>query len=164
MIWEEFVSYYFDSPSAQVGNEGLRVADGTEREYFSNRGRRDVPGCPAFSETKNAIQFRACVENRGFRLVANRRFYGRRVFAARNHDYICASQCGTPLAQSACRKQAAPAEWLAGVDEHDIHVARELKVLKTVIEDEPIHALQGEEFAVGIAIRADAELRAITQP
>ncbi len=44
------------------------------------------------------------------------------------------------------------AEWVGRVDQNDIHIACELHVLKTVVEDEPLNAALGQFIAARKAI------------
>ena len=83
--------------------------------------------------------------------------------AARDHDDVCARQGGARFAEVSGGKQAATAEGICRVYQDDVHIARELQVLKAVVEDEPIHAALREFPALFVAICADAELDAIAE-
>src|SRR5258707_8561696 len=88
----------------------------------------------------NRIKFRLCVENRGVRFSVNRCFHRRRVRAARDNNEICSGQSRLWLAQTAGWKQVAAAKGIRGVDHHDVRVARELEMLKTIVEHKPVDA------------------------
>ena len=78
--------------------------------------------------------------------------------AARDHDDVRAREGGARFAQTSGGKQMATAEGIGRVYEDDIHIARELQMLKAVVQDEPIHAALREFPALCEAICAHAEL------
>jgi hypothetical protein len=80
------------------------------------------------------------IENRSCRIVAHRRFDRGRTLAARDDDDICPLQRRAWLSQASRRKQMPAPKGICGVDENDIHVASQLPMLKSIIQNEPLHA------------------------
>jgi len=96
-------------------------------------------------------------------MATNHRFSGWRVLAARDDDDIGAAQRGDWFAKAARRKQMASAKWICRIEQNNIDIARELEVLKTVVENETFDTGTFQFPALRKTIRANADGNSVTQ-
>ena len=100
------------------------------------------------------------------RVPANDRFDGGRgrLHASRDHHDVRAAQRRERLAQAARGQHHAAAKWIRRVDEHDVGIARQFQMLKSVVQHEPIDSVPRQDHAVLVPVRADSELNFSRQP
>src|SRR5215472_1741185 len=152
-----------NTPVAKVAEEGIGIPKSTECESLAQASRGDLAAHLPVSETSNEIELSACVENRRVRLAANDSFYSRGAITACDDNDVGASQRGCRFAQAAGGEEMTSVEGIGWVGENDVNIARKLKVLKAIIQNEPLHAAPRKFPPLCVAISADAECNAIAQ-
>ena len=85
----------------------------------------------------------ACVKNWSVGIAADGGLDSGGVVATGDYDDVGTRQRRSRLAQTARGEEVATAEGICRVYEDNVHVAGELEVLETVVEDEPIYAVTG---------------------
>ena len=130
--------------AAKRAKKTLGSIDSGKRHSRFALDRRQGDRGAVHSQTKTGRQMTACK----YRLVRKRDLYFRlhrcrsvgRGFSACKNDHIGSLQMVYRLAQWAEWKEQPVAERIGGVEENDVHVAGQTKVLETVIKDEKIGA------------------------
>jgi hypothetical protein len=82
---------------------------------------------------------------------------------ARDDNYIRALQRPARLSQTPCREQMASAKRLARVDQNNVHISRELQMLKSVVKNEPFHSATRERKSVFVTIRTNSKQHTIRE-
>jgi len=91
-------------------------------------------------------------------------FQGRSVIRTRDHDNVGAPESRSRLAQPPSWEQMPAAERVCCVNQHDFDISRKLKMLKTIVQNEPLDAALRKFAAAHPAILSDAKQNAISQP
>ena len=71
---------------------------------------------------------------------------------------------GNRFAQASGRQGHSPTERIGGVHKHNVGVARQIQMLKTIIQHEPIGSMPREDFAILVSISADADFNLPGKP
>ena len=91
--------------------------------------------------------------------MTHRRFDSRGMLAPRDDDYIRARQRRPRLPQTSRWKQMAAPKGICGIDQHNIHIARKLPVLKAIVKNEPLYSSLSKLPAEIEAVSANSETR-----
>ena len=156
MVAEEFVADNLETPAAEIGQEGRRIADAAKGEEILLPQGCQIGGRIARGKM-HGVQMRIGIEDWRVRILANGSFDCGRALGAGDDQNAGASQSRAGLTQAASGQEVASTERIGGVDEDDVNVAGEAAVLETVIEDEIFHAASGQFGTAGETVRTDAK-------
>ena len=164
MIGEGLLSGDGESPVLKVSDECAGIADAAERIEGARakfgggeKLRRQVA---EFAKTEQA---RLRGENRDILQLADGRVGAGIGFGATKNQQIGASHGGERFAETASGKKAIVFGGARRIEEEDVDVAGELKMLEAIVEQKNIDAGLLEAQAVGVAIRTNAEFHAIRE-
>jgi hypothetical protein len=96
-------------------------------------------------------------------MMLNHRFSGGCVLASRDDNNIGAAERGDWFSKAARRKKMASAEGICRVEQNNIEIARELEMLKTIVENKTFDAATFQFPALHETIRANADGYSVTQ-
>src|SRR5271156_6748837 len=140
VIGKILVTGDLEPPLPQIGAKTGGIADAAEREQFA-RTRLGRFRARVFALIRaNGFEISPRVENGSVGIEADGSFNGRSMIAAGDHHDVGARERRSRLAQPSRGQQMASAEWIRRINQDDVHVARELRVLETVVENKPLPA------------------------
>ena len=148
-----------ESRLAQHVEEPLRIADGRHGVHAGaakTRRARATTRRPTPDAHRPARMF--IDEMRARRRTAAARTPGAVIGAVDDHR-IHAPQAPRRLAQRSARQQAAVAEAALAVDDHDLAIAHQRQVLKSVVADHDVGAIVDRGLRRGDAVAADEHRR-----
>src|SRR5579872_4284627 len=164
MIAEGCVAGELDSPFCEIVEKGGWIADATKREILLLACWLSIFSVCGLAVCFHAEQFGASVKDGRGSVTLNDRFGGGRMLAARDDDNIGAAQRGNWFAKTSSRKKMASAEGIGRVKQNNVDIARELEMLKTVVENKTFDTATCQFPALRETICTNADFDLISEP
>src|ERR1700679_1055504 len=147
MIRKKLVTGEFDSGVTKGEEKAVRIPDAAEGERSPDEIHAERAGQASRFYVVDRIKAHLRVKNRRIRVALDGALETWRIAGARDHYQVRARKCALGFAQPAGGQQTPASEGIAGVNEHDVHIAVQLQMLEAVIEDKPIYPALCEERA-----------------
>jgi hypothetical protein len=166
MIGKAALTLHSQSPPAHVFKKCGWISDPTEGRKAGARPVLLRHRDGKLWKAKHVLEFRRGVKDGAAGVAPDHSLDSgrRRLHASRDYHDVGAPKRGYRFSQASGRQNRSATKRIGGVQKHNVGVARQIQMLKTIVEHKPIGSMPRKDLAIPEAISADTYFYLPCQP